>query len=80
MSQGVNSGPVCRGETYSGLILLALASVAMLARASGQELVVTRRWQSPILTIHSDGAQGNKYGFEGGRVLKINSTYHLIVT
>lgn len=80
MSQGVNSGPVCRGKTYSSLILLALASVAMLARASGQELVVTRRWQSPILTIHSDGAQGNKYGFEGGRVLKINSTYHLFTS
>jgi len=32
------------------------------------------------LTIRSEDAQGNKYGFEGGRVLKIKGTYHLFTS
>ena len=41
---------------------------------------MTRRFDHPILTNHSEGAQGNKYGFEGGRVLKIKGTYHLFTS
>lgn len=41
---------------------------------------MTRRFEGPILTVHSAGAQGNKYGFEGGRVLKIKGTYHLFTS
>jgi hypothetical protein len=48
--------------------------------AQTPELAVTRQWDGPILTIHSEGAQGNKYGFEGGRVLKIKGTYHLFTS
>lgn len=47
---------------------------------SGQELQATKRWQQPVLTVRSPGAQGNKYGFEGGRVLKIRGTYHLFTS
>jgi hypothetical protein len=46
----------------------------------GQELQAVKRWQDPVLTIRADGAQGNKYGFEGGRVLKIKDTYHLFTS
>jgi hypothetical protein len=42
--------------------------------------VVTRQFQSPVLTTHSEGGQGNKYGFEGGRVVKIKGTYHLFTS
>jgi hypothetical protein len=48
--------------------------------AAAQELSVTKSFQNPVLTIHSEGAQGNKYGFEGGRVLKIKGTYHLFTS
>jgi hypothetical protein len=48
--------------------------------AGSSELQVVKRWEQPVLTIHSDGAQGNKYGFEGGRVLKIKGTYHLFTS
>jgi hypothetical protein len=44
------------------------------------ELVVTKRFESPVLTIKSEGAEGNKYGFEGGRVLRLNDTYHLFTS
>jgi hypothetical protein len=45
--------------------------------AQGRELVVTRQFGTPVLTTRSEGAQGNKYGFEGGRVVKLKDTYHL---
>jgi len=64
-----------RYEVVGFLVLLLVASVA-----HGQELKVARSWERPILTIQSPGAQGNKYGFEGGRVLKINGLYHLFTS
>ena len=48
--------------------------------AQGRELTVIRQFENPVLTNRSDGAQGNKYGFEGGRVLKIKGTYHLFTS
>ncbi len=48
--------------------------------AQTPELVVTNRSEAPVLTIKSGGAEGNKYGFEGGRVVKLNRTYHLFTS
>lgn len=62
------------------LVLLILIVLVGLTRASSQELSVTKRYEGPILTVHSEGAHGNKYGFEGGRVLKIKGTYHLFTS
>lgn len=62
------------------VVALCLVVAAVAPHALGQELVVTKRWQKPVLTIRSDGVQGNKYGFEGGRVLKLNGTYHLFTS
>lgn len=51
------------------------------AHATGNvELEVVRQCPRPVLTIHTLGAQGNKYGFEGGRVVKLGSTYHLFTS
>ncbi len=61
------------------LMHLALATVAVLP-AAGQELQAIKRWERPILTVRSKGAEGNKYGFEGGRVLKVKDTYHLFTS
>jgi len=44
------------------------------------ELVVTKRFEGPVLTIQSSGAEGNKYGFEGGSVVKLNGIYHLFTS
>lgn len=63
--------------TLVGSSLLVLGG---LAAGLKPELVVTKRTDSPVLTIKSNGAEGNKYGFEGGRVLKVNDTYHLFTS
>lgn len=67
------------------LIILTVVIPATVLSAvgtgvAGQELQVTRNWPGPILTTRSDGAQGNKYGFEGGRVVKVKGTYHLFTS
>jgi hypothetical protein len=49
-------------------------------RELGVQMEVVRQCVRPVLTIHSPGAVGNKYGFEGGRVLKVGSTYHLFTS
>lgn len=67
--------------------ILPISSLAVLglllqvpAPAQERELVVTRQFTEPILSVHSPGAEGNKYGFEGGRVLKLKGTYHLFTS
>lgn len=66
------------------LLLCALcAALRVLTNPAAEpnaELVVTKRSQGAVLTIKSSGAEGNKYGFEGGRVLKVNGTYHLFTS
>jgi len=44
------------------------------------QLRVTKQFDEPILTINSANAIGNKYGFEGGRVLKLDGAYHLFTS
>ncbi len=43
-------------------------------------LTLIKAYERPVITIESPGTQDNKYGFEGGRALKIGKTYHLITT
>jgi len=49
-------------------------------RAQDIRLIVVKRHPGPVLTIHDNGAEGNKYGFEGGRVVKIHNVYHLFTS
>lgn len=57
-----------------------LASGAVRAQLADLTLVVIRQLDEPILTVSSPGAEGNKYGFEGGRVIKVDGTYHLFTS
>jgi hypothetical protein len=61
---------------------LLMLCVPLLAEAQveGLALRVTRYFDDPVLTINSPDAEGNKYGFEGGRVLKLDGTYHLFTS
>jgi hypothetical protein len=43
-------------------------------------LIVVKRHPEPVLTVRSEGAEGNKYGFEGGRVVKVQNIYHLFTS
>ena len=65
---------------FSLLTLPSLLAFQGSAPGTGLVLAVTRRLDNPVLTIHSEGAQGNKYGFEGGRVLKLGGAYHLFTS
>jgi len=78
-----------RSKAILLLVTISLIAVAVLVSVSAKrlhsdarasELEIASAWQRPVLTIHSDGAEGNKYGFEGGRVLKIRGTYHLLTS
>jgi hypothetical protein len=41
-------------------------------------LVLLKQYEKPVITAESPGAEGIKFGFEGGRALKIGKTYHLM--
>jgi hypothetical protein len=67
--------------------LVAISSLAILglmlrgvAIAQDRMLVVTKQFDEPILTVNSPGAMGIRYGFEGGRVLKLKGTYRLFTS
>lgn len=62
-----------------GLVFVAFVSIGH-AKGAESEMVVTQQFGGPVLTIRSDGAEGNKYGFEGGRVVKVDGTYHLFTS
>ena len=65
---------------YTGAaILFAMAVTGPLCTAQ-QDLVVTKGYDQPILSVRSAGAERNKYGFEGGRVVKLNGTYHMFTS
>ena len=68
------------GKLIKRLAPLALAAALAPAWAADGELVVTRQFDSPVLTVRSPGAEGNKYGFEGGRVVKLDGVYHLFTS
>jgi hypothetical protein len=42
--------------------------------------VLLAQYPAPVITAQSEGAAGNKYGFEGGRVLKLRGIYHLFTS
>ena len=46
----------------------------------GKTLQVSYVIPDPVITVKSKGAEGIKFGFEGGRVVKVNGTYHLFTS
>jgi hypothetical protein len=43
-------------------------------------LTLLSQHPTPVLTTRSPGAEGNRFGFEGGRVVKVSGTYHLFTS
>ena len=53
------------------------------ARAHAGEypvLTLVEAHETPVITQSSPGAEGNKYGFEGGSVVKVAGRYHMMPT
>ena len=66
--------------------LAVLAGVLLGGRAAALEppaaprLVLVHQHPTPVLTTRSPGAEDIRYGFEGGRVVKVRGTYHLFTS
>jgi hypothetical protein len=63
------------------LLLIVGAGLAMGGQdARALRLVLLRQHPEPVLTTRSRGAEGIRWGFEGGRVVKVGDTYHLFTS
>jgi hypothetical protein len=67
-------------ELLPGFMTLLLLTACHPLLGTDTEMVTGKRFDTPVLTVRSRGAEGNKYGFEGGRALKVNGTYHLFTS
>ena len=52
----------------------------MIETERGVSCTVVERHHSPVLTIDTPDAAGIRYGFEGGRCVKLGTTYHLFIS
>jgi hypothetical protein len=76
-----------RGSLIFGLSIFLTATFSSAAGAEKKtrknqvpELVLVNQIPLPVLTTRSPGAEDNQYGFEGGRVVRVGSTYHLFTS
>ena len=79
-----------RVASLSRIAWVSLAALGFLAGAgSGSaaerrpitpRLVLVRQHPTPVITTRTPGAGGIRYGFEGGRAVKVGDTYHLLTT
>lgn len=60
------------------MLATVLASVGF-AFGAAPEITMTGQPQV-ILSVRSPGAEDNKYGFEGGTIVKVDGTYHLFTS
>jgi hypothetical protein len=69
-------------KPVSLLAILVVAASAEPAPKAAREprLVLVRQHPTAVITTRTPGAEGNRYGFEGGRAVKVEGTYHLFTT
>jgi hypothetical protein len=71
------------GATFALLGLVGLRGTLVVgaeAKAVSPRLVLVRQHLAPVITTRTPGAEGIRYGFEGGRAVKVDGTYHLFTT
>ncbi len=49
-------------------------------QAQQNQLILIEQHKYPVLSVRSKGAEKNKWGFEGGRVIKLANQYHLFTS
>ena len=59
---------------------LGVPGHAAETKARAPRLVLVRQHPTPVITTRTPGAEGIRYGFEGGRAVKVGDTYHLLTT
>jgi len=68
-----------------GLVAIVIGPLGALGHATetksrAPRLVLVRQHPTPVITTRTPGAEGIRYGFEGGRAVKVGGTYHLFTT
>src|SRR3954469_22409489 len=64
------------------LLSLAVLLLCSCQRTDPNDLsfLIVNQHPTPLLSRASPGAADNKYGFEGGRVVLVDGTYHLFIS
>jgi hypothetical protein len=57
-----------------------VAPAAASAAPPSPRLVLVRQHPTPVITTRTSGAEGIRYGYEGGRVVKVGDLYHLFTS
>src|SRR5687768_9095942 len=65
--------------SFRGLLFFLMV-LGGCARYAPPELVLVEQHPTPILKRGVAGAADNKYGFEGGRVVRLGDTFHLFIS
>lgn len=58
----------------------ALRAISSVKGNDMPQLILLKRHPAPVITTRSAGAEGNLFGFEGGRAVRIEHTYHLFTS
>jgi hypothetical protein len=65
----------------AAIVVASLATVdRAAARQNGPRLLLVRQHAQPVITTRTPGANGNRFGFEGGRAVKVGDVYHLFTS
>ncbi len=67
-------------SSFRSLLAFTVPSLLVLAAPREPVLRLVRQHERPVITTRHPDAAGNKYGFEGGRVVKVGSVYHLFTS
>jgi len=62
------------------LASLELTILTVSAVRPEPQIRLVRQHPTPVITTRSPGAEGNRFGFEGGRAVKVGDTYHLFTS
>lgn len=69
--------------TFLSAAIVASSSAAAgpaPARQNEPRLLLVRQHPTPVITTRTPGAEGNRFGFEGGRAVKVGDVYHLFTS
>ena len=87
MTPGPSSARVASFPRFAWVPLAALGFLAGAGlgpaaetRPSTPRLVLVSQHPTPVITTRTPGAEGIRYGFEGGRAVKVGDAYHLFTT
>jgi hypothetical protein len=67
-------------KAASTFLLLSLCYPAHSQDVSQPKLRLIQQWKEPVISVRTPTAGDNKFGFEGGRAVKVNGTYHIFTS